>query len=67
VQIVDLKDMATELINKWGKINRVNPERIIFYRDGVSEGQFDEVCRREVAALRGQGSSWLATRLGARS
>jgi eukaryotic translation initiation factor 2C len=24
------------------------PERIIFYRDGVSEGQFFEVCFRDV-------------------
>jgi len=24
------------------------PERIIFYRDGVSEGQFYEVCFRNV-------------------
>jgi len=51
--ILDLKDMATDLINKWGAINKIKPERIIFYRDGVSEGQFDEVCRREIAALRG--------------
>ena len=29
------------------------PERILFYRDGVSEGQFAEVLRSEVASVRG--------------
>lgn len=28
------------------------PERIVFFRDGVSEGQFDEVCRKEIAAIK---------------
>src|SRR5690554_3332794 len=29
----------------------LKPERILFYRDGVSEGQFAEVLKTEVAAL----------------
>lgn len=28
------------------------PDRIIFYRDGVAESQFDQVCRDEIAALK---------------
>lgn len=28
------------------------PQRIIFFRDGVSEGQFDEVRRAEIRAIR---------------
>ncbi|KAI1316171.1 hypothetical protein EDD11_010343 [Mortierella claussenii] len=32
--------------------NRVYPERILFYRDGVSEGQFEAVMANEVSAVR---------------
>ena len=31
----------------------VKPARIVFYRDGVSEGQFKQVMTDEVQALRG--------------
>jgi len=50
--IIELKDMAMDLIKKFVNMNKINPGRLIFYRDGVSEGQFDEVCRREIAALK---------------
>jgi hypothetical protein len=36
----------------------VVPRRIIFYRDGVSEGQFDEVGRKEVNQVK--GNQWPA-------
>ena len=32
--------------------NKRKPERIIFYRDGVSEGQFAEVLSHELRAVR---------------
>ena len=35
-----VKDM---LIAFWQNNNRTKPEHILFYRDGVSEGQFREV------------------------
>lgn len=50
--IVDLESMAVGLIKKFFKKTKRKPERIIFYRDGVSEGQYAEVCRREIRALK---------------
>ncbi|KAI8923006.1 Piwi domain-containing protein [Entophlyctis helioformis] len=50
--IQDLGGMAIELLKTFFQTCGAKPERIIFYRDGVSEGQFFEVLRREVEALR---------------
>ena len=33
-------------------VNKYPPERIIFYRDGVSEGQFDIVQKLEIPQAR---------------
>ncbi|MQL73089.1 hypothetical protein Taro_005467 [Colocasia esculenta] len=39
------------LVSFWKKTN-LKPQRIIFYRDGVSEGQFNEVLLHEMDAIR---------------
>ncbi|KZP01220.1 Piwi-domain-containing protein, partial [Calocera viscosa TUFC12733] len=55
--IADLQEMwAVSQFQKYQsaihKRNNIAPQRIIFYRDGVSEGQFAEVCATEVQAIR---------------
>lgn len=55
--IVDLEGMSVVLIKKFFRQTRQKPERIVFYRDGVSEGQYAEVCRREIRALKKACSS----------
>lgn len=41
--IVDLADiMKEQILTFFSKHNR-NPERIVYFRDGVSEGQFQQV------------------------
>ena len=50
--ITDMYDMSYELIEKFRQRRGQMPGKIIFFRDGVSEGQFDQVLREEVAALR---------------
>ena len=52
--IVDLEGMAIPLLKKYYKKNKRKPERIVFYRDGVSEGQYAEVCKKEVRALKSE-------------
>lgn len=42
--IQDLASMVRELLIQFYKSTRYKPTRIIFYRDGVSEGQFRQVC-----------------------
>ncbi|CAG8473234.1 3079_t:CDS:10 [Ambispora leptoticha] len=52
-EIIDkLKDMVQELLKAFYKKTGKKPERILFYRDGVSEGQFDDVKDHEVEAIR---------------
>uniref|UniRef100_U9UWV0 Piwi-domain-containing protein n=1 Tax=Rhizophagus irregularis (strain DAOM 181602 / DAOM 197198 / MUCL 43194) TaxID=747089 RepID=U9UWV0_RHIID len=50
--IADLGNMAKELLKTFYQSCGRKPERILFYRDGVSEGQFSQVLRGEVDALR---------------
>ncbi|KAI9917739.1 hypothetical protein PsorP6_013128 [Peronosclerospora sorghi] len=51
-QITNLKDMTMELMKQFYRQTRGKPDRIVFYRDGVSEGQFHMVLNFEVTAIR---------------
>ncbi|CAK9293816.1 unnamed protein product [Gordionus sp. m RMFG-2023] len=50
--ITDLSKMVKELLIQFYRSTRFKPTRIIFYRDGVSEGQFNQVLQHELRALR---------------
>ncbi|KAH6927757.1 hypothetical protein HPB50_007766 [Hyalomma asiaticum] len=50
--IQDLASMVKELLIQFYKSTRFKPTRIIFYRDGVSEGQFAQVLHHELLAVR---------------
>ncbi|XP_052762994.1 protein argonaute-2-like isoform X3 [Mya arenaria] len=53
--IQELASMVKELLIQFYKATRFKPTRIIFYRDGVSEGQFQSVSRvlsHELRAIR---------------
>ncbi|KAF9087913.1 eukaryotic translation initiation factor 2C, 2 [Mortierella sp. AD031] len=50
--IADLGDMTVELLRTFYQNCGRKPERILFYRDGVSEGQFAEVLKTEVNDLK---------------
>ncbi|KAK3722082.1 hypothetical protein QZH41_019832 [Actinostola sp. cb2023] len=49
--ILDMAAMVKELLIEFYKQTKIKPKRIIFYRDGVSEGQFDQVLLHEVRAV----------------
>ena len=50
--INDLATMVKELLIEFYKANRqLKPSKIVFYRDGVSEGQLDQVLVYEVRAV----------------
>lgn len=51
-QIMNLQEMAKELLMIFYKESRVKPNQLLFYRDGVSEGQFSMVLNHEVTAIR---------------
>lgn len=50
--IHDLDKMVKSLLEEHFRINRQFPAKIVFYRDGVSEGQFGIVLRHEINKLR---------------
>lgn len=50
--IQDLANMVKELLIQFYRSTRFKPFRIIFYRDGVSEGQFQQVLTHELIAIR---------------
>ena len=51
--ILQLQSMVEELLVAYQERNGdVLPEHIVFYRDGVDDGQFDRVRNEEVAALK---------------
>lgn len=51
--IIDLENIVYEHLMFFYQKNRgQKPEKIIFFRDGVSEGQFDEVLQSELQAIR---------------
>ena len=51
-QIMNLETMMKSLLIKFKeKTEGREPERIVFYRDGVSEGQFQMVVNKEIAAI----------------
>jgi hypothetical protein len=50
--ILDLEQMALLLIKSFHDHNKVYPTRIIFYRDGVDEGQFKAIMDQELNALK---------------
>lgn len=51
-QITNLKDMVMDLMKQFYRSTNGKPDRIVFYRDGVSEGQFHMVKNHEVSAIR---------------
>ncbi|KAK3642877.1 hypothetical protein LTR56_010474 [Elasticomyces elasticus] len=64
--VVGLKEMVVERLKMWQKRNKNGlPNKIILYRDGVSEGQYDHVLNKELPgfyaafeALYGQEKNW---------
>ncbi|KAJ3099460.1 hypothetical protein HDU96_010697 [Phlyctochytrium bullatum] len=50
--IANLQSVYRELATQFYERHKVYPKRVVFYRDGVSEGQFGEVALREVQALK---------------
>jgi hypothetical protein len=50
--IQDLSSMVIELLKIFFQTCGAKPERLVFYRDGLTEGQFSEVLTFEVDAIR---------------
>lgn len=49
--ILDLEEIAYQLIEVFKRNNKQTPKRIIFYRDGIDSGQFQKVLDFELQAV----------------
>ena len=50
--------MVREMLIHFYQTTRFKPSKIIFYRDGVSEGQFQQVRRGGMELVGGGGADW---------
>ena len=51
-EIKEMENIVHSLLSKFYQKRKQNPEQIIYYRDGVSEGQFPAVLNHELSAIR---------------
>jgi len=49
--VQDIRSMVKELLVSFYKSTGTKPERVLFYRDGISEGQFNEALRVEITEI----------------
>lgn len=47
-----LNEMMQERLMLWKQKNKRSPDKILIYRDGVSEGQYQQVLEHELAQIR---------------
>lgn len=50
--IQDLEDIVHKQLLKFQKMTRIIPKKIFYFRDGVSEGQFQQLLECELIAIR---------------
>ncbi|CAF0780555.1 unnamed protein product [Adineta steineri] len=50
--VVDLQQMVTELLEYYREANNRLPNKIVFYRDGVDDGQFARILNFEIPQLK---------------
>ncbi|CAF2716662.1 unnamed protein product [Rotaria sp. Silwood2] len=50
--IVGMADMVEQLLDYYRQANKVLPNKVVFYRDGVDDGQFGKVIAHEIPAIR---------------
>ncbi|KAE9464538.1 hypothetical protein C3L33_03647, partial [Rhododendron williamsianum] len=51
-RIVDFGATCLDLVNTYARLNKVKPKKIVVFRDGVSEGQFDMVLNKELQDMK---------------
>ena len=56
--IAGVEEMAYTLLGEYKKSCKMNPQRIIYMRDGVSEGQYEKIIENELEAIRRAAKSF---------
>jgi hypothetical protein len=50
--ILEIEDMVADLLKSFYRATNCKPKRILFYRDGVGEGQHEDIVNMEVEGIR---------------
>ena len=45
--------MMERALRRFNEFRKIPPRRVIFFRDGVSEGEYNTVATAEIAAIQG--------------
>ncbi|CAK9174763.1 unnamed protein product [Ilex paraguariensis] len=51
-KILNFGNMCLDLVNTYARLNKTRPKKIVIFRDGVSEGQFDMVLNEELLDIK---------------
>jgi eukaryotic translation initiation factor 2C len=51
-EILDMRSIIKDLLRRFRQASNFVPKRIVFFRDGVSEGQFEAIFHREVREIK---------------
>ncbi|KAI3731656.1 hypothetical protein L1987_62845 [Smallanthus sonchifolius] len=51
-EIVNFGTLCLDLVNTYAKVNGVKPNKIVVFRDGVSDAQFDMVLNKEMVEMK---------------
>lgn len=55
VEIIEsLQKMMERVLGGFIKLNKIPPRRVIFFQDGVSEGEYNTVATAELKAIQGK-------------
>ncbi|CAF3412997.1 unnamed protein product [Rotaria socialis] len=50
--IIGMTDMVEQLLDNYRQLNKILPNKVVFYRDGVDDGQFGKIIAHEIPAIR---------------
>ncbi|CAF4681432.1 unnamed protein product, partial [Rotaria magnacalcarata] len=46
-----MTDMVEQLLDNYRQVNKILPNKVVFYRDGVDDGQFGKIIEHEIPAI----------------
>ncbi|CAF5226432.1 unnamed protein product, partial [Rotaria magnacalcarata] len=49
--IIGMTDMVEQLLDNYRQVNKILPNKVVFYRDGVDDGQFGKIIEHEIPAI----------------
>ena len=51
-ELINLEEIMRELLGNYKSVNGCYPDKVVIYRDGVGEGDFEKMIERELGDLR---------------